>query len=128
LADLILEPYTVNQHWKFGKTGMPHGALIAEYLEGIAHACNDAGRCVVGHIKALALFPGGAFVRVSVISPDLPAEREGDVPSGCIDLGLTLNVIVYGLERGILERIAQDAAVALAGRLNGEVEIRTISL
>jgi hypothetical protein len=128
LADLILEPYAVNQRWRFGTTDMSHGALITEYLESIARACNNAGECVVGHIKALALFPGGNFLRVSVVSPSLPADQEGDVPSGCTDLDLALNVIVYGLERAMLERIVHATAVDLTRRWKGEVEIHGTSL
>jgi hypothetical protein len=107
---------------------MSHEALITEYLEDIARACNNEGKGLVGHIKALALFPGGNSLRVSVVSPDLPADREGGVPSGCAEIDLTVNVIVYGLERAVLERIVHETAVDLTRRWKGEVEIHATSL
>ncbi len=121
MADLILEPYAVSQHWRFSLKDTNWETLIVEYLEAIAHTCMEFDRCVIGHIKALALFPGGNYLQVSVINPALPAGVKGCVPPDCTELTLTLNVIVYGLESDLLERIACDTAVHLASRRQGEV-------
>jgi len=123
VADLILEPYSVNQRWRFRSPDVSREDSVAGYLEAIARICEEAGKCVVGHIKALALFPDGGHFQVSVVGPHLPAAKNGRVPIGCADFTLSLNVIVYGLERPVLERIAWDAADETAKRHAGEVTI-----
>jgi hypothetical protein len=125
MADLILEPYAVSQRWRFSPKDTNWETLIVEYLETIARTCVEFDRCVIGHIKALALFPGGDYLQVSVINPALPAGVKGRVPPDCTELRLTLNVIVYGLERDLVERITCEAAVHLAYRRQGEVITET---
>lgn len=110
MDELILEPYAVVQHWTLAVAGGPWEKIIAAYLEELARRCQAAGRCVIGHIKALALFPGGKFLRVSSVAAHLPASVDGAVPPGCTSLDLTLNVLVYGLERGRIEQIVQETA------------------
>jgi hypothetical protein len=121
MANLILEPYAVSQRWYFSRENTNWESLIVEYLVTIARTCVEFNRCVIGHIKALALFPGGYYLQVSVIDPTLPAGVKGRVPPDCTELRLTLNVIVYGLDRDLVERIASETAVQLAYRRQGEV-------
>jgi hypothetical protein len=121
MADLILEPYAVSQRWQLPQENANWESLIVEYLQAIARACIEFDHCVIGHIKALALFPGGDYLQVSVIDPALPAGVKGCVPPNCMELRLALNVIVYGLERDLLERIACETAVQLACQRQGEV-------
>jgi DNA-binding transcriptional regulator PaaX len=125
MADLILEPYAVSQCWSFSEENTNWESLIVEYLETIARTCVEFDRCVIGHIKALALFPGGDYLQVSVIDPDLPAGVKGHVPPGCNELRLSLNVIVYGLDHDLVGRIASETAVQIAGQRQGEVIIET---
>ncbi len=125
MAELILEPYAVSQHWNLPVADGKWEAILSEYLETIARRCAETGPCVIGHVKALAFFPNGGYVRVSVVSPTLPAGVEGSVPMGCTELVLALNVIVYGLARNLLERITCETAVQLAKRWQGEVAIET---
>jgi hypothetical protein len=126
MADLILEPYVIRQQWKLHRADIRWEVLIGEFLETIARRCHVTGTCVIGHIKALALFPNGGYLRVSVVSPGRPADAEGDVPPGCDELVLDLNVIVYGPERGFLKRIMWDAVAEVTERLKGGVEIRAM--
>jgi hypothetical protein len=123
MSDLILEPYSVNQLWRFGRTDVLVEDSIAAYVEAIARSCSEAGECLVGHVKALALFPDGGYFRVSVADPGSSAGREGVVPEYCTGLALALTVIVYGLERPVVEDIVWDVATDLAGRWNGSVQI-----
>jgi hypothetical protein len=125
MADLILEPFAVSQRWRFSPKDTNWETLIVEYLEAIARTCMEFDGCVIGHIKALALFPAGGYLQVSVIDPALPAGVKGCVPPDCAELTLSLNVIVYGLEHDLLERIADDTAVRLAYRRQGEVITET---
>jgi hypothetical protein len=125
MADLILEPYAAAQRWRFSPKDTNWETLIVDYLQTIARACMEFDGCVIGHIKALALFPAGGYLQVSVIDPALPAGVKGCVPPDCAELTLTLNVIVYGLAHDLLERIAGDTAVRLADRSQGEVTTET---
>jgi hypothetical protein len=121
MAELILEPYAVSQHWSLPQADSKWEALLCEYLESLARRCNEAGLCVIGHIKALALFPDGGYVQVSVVSPRLRANVKGSVPTNCTELELALNVIVYGLERALIEQITRETAAHLANQWKGEV-------
>ena len=110
MAELILEPYTVKQRWRlFGDVGEWEN-LVSEFMQTLARRCHETGKGIIGHIKALALFPDGGYLRVSVVSPTLPAGVEGSVPVGCTELLLTLNIIVYGLGRDTLEQLTYETA------------------
>lgn len=124
MAELTLEPYAVSQHWSLPQADSKWEALLCEYLESLARRCNEAGPCIIGHIKALALFPDGGYVQVSVVSPTLPASVKGSVPAGCTELELALNVIVYGLEHDRVEHITRETVAYLADQWQGEVIIK----
>lgn len=126
MAELILEHYALNQQWSFRGTDGNWETLIAEYLETLARRCHETGTGIIGHIKALALFPNGGYLRISVVSPTLPAGIEGSVPAGCTELVLTLNVIVYGIGRDLLEHITRETATHLIDRWQGRVKIEAI--
>lgn len=126
MAEMILEPYAVNQQWRLSDPNDTWEDKIREYLETLARRCDETGKCVIGHIKALAIFPNGAYVRGSVISPKYAAQIEGNAPQECRALTLALNLIVYGLERAQLEQITRETAFELAQRWHAEVTIDTI--
>jgi hypothetical protein len=123
MEELILEPYTVHQRWRLFGEGNRWESLISEFMEALARRCHETEKGMIGHIKALALFPDGGYLRVSVVSPTLPAGVEGSVPVGCAELVLTLNVIVYGLERNALERLTRETADHLSQKLRGRITI-----
>jgi hypothetical protein len=123
MAELILEPYAVSQHWRFPDAAMRWDAFLAEYLEELARGCAEYEGCLIGHIKALALFPPDGYIQVSVVSPKLPAHVKGTAPDGCTELTLSLNVIVYGLETARIERLTFATATHLAEKWKGEVKI-----
>jgi hypothetical protein len=127
MNDLILECYAANQWWNAMDGDTPWERLIGAYLTAIAVACTAAGSAVIGHIKAVALFSDGTYLRASVVSPDNPAEIEGQVPSGVTELKLSLNVIVYGLDHGTLARITRDAAIGLGEKEGKGVTLREIT-
>ena len=123
MAELILEPYTVKQRWRLFGDADRWENLISEFMETLARRCHEPGKGIIGHIKALALFPDGGYLRVSVVSPTLPAGVEGSVPMGCTELVLTLNVIVYGVERDALERSTRETANHLTKKWKGGITI-----
>ncbi len=127
MAELSLEPYAAVQHWRLPGADGRWELILAEYLQTLAQRCAASGPAVIGHIKALALFPGGGYVRVSAVAPDIPASVEGKTPSGCTELELTLNVLVYGLERAAIERITRETSAEMAERWKGSVSLESLS-
>jgi hypothetical protein len=123
MAELILEPYAVSERWRIPGADGRWEAFLAEYLETLARRSAEHKGCLIGHIKAVALFPGCGYVQVSVVSPKLPAQVNGRVPPGCVELSLSLNVIVYGLEYELIERLTRAAAADLAAKWKGDVKI-----
>ena len=126
MAELSLEPYAVLQHWHLPGADGRWEVILAEYLQALAQRCAASGPAVIGHIKALALFAEGGYLRVSVVAPKIPASVEGKAPSGCTELELTLNVLVYGLERSAIERITRETATETAERWNGEISLKNL--
>ena len=111
-----LEPYATQQRWTAPAPlpGAEWRALFSDALAALAQACDAAGPCVIGHIKALALFDGGGYLRVSVISATHAPTAEGRAPDDLTTLSLTLNVLVYGLPAATLHDITWQTAAALA--------------
>jgi len=126
MAELILEPYSVNQRWRLFGDADKWKNLISEFMETLARRCHETGKGLIGHIKALALFPDGGYLRISVVSPTVAAGVEGSVPMGCTELVLTLNVLVYGLGRELLERITREAVDDLTKKWKGGVTVEAI--
>jgi len=114
MDELNLEPYTVIQAWSLPEAGGNWESMLGEYLQMIAQRCADSGKCVIGHIKAFATLPDRNYLRISVVAPNIPASIEGKVPPHCTNLELTLNVLVYGLERSMIEKITLEMAGEIA--------------
>jgi hypothetical protein len=126
MTELILEPYAINQRWTASVPAPPWDALIADYVEAIARRCHEMGPCLIGHIKGLALFDDGGYLRVSVVSPGRPAEKEGYAPTETTSLLLSLNVIVYGLDRSTLELICREEAHHMTEKRKGGIGVEEI--
>jgi hypothetical protein len=116
MSTLVLEPYATQQRWQAQAplTGEAWQELMAGYLGALARACAEAGPCIIGHIKALALFDGGGYVRISAVSATREPTVDGRVPDGLSTISLTLNVLVYGLSATSLQDLTWKAAAALA--------------
>jgi hypothetical protein len=126
VAELILEPYAVVQHWHLPDAAGHWVSILGEYLQTIAKRCTSSGNCVVGHIKALVLFPDEGCLRISVIAANIPTSIEGEVPNGCTDLELTLNVLIYGLERIVIEKIVYEITTEIADQRKGVVKFKIL--
>jgi hypothetical protein len=125
--ELTLEPYAVIQHWHLPDADGLWESILGEYLQGIAQHCNSAGKCVIGHIKALSTFSHQRYLRVSVVAANVPATLEGEVPAGCTELELTLNVLVYGLERTAIEQITRETANEIASQRKGVIHHKNMN-
>lgn len=127
MDELILEPYAVIQTWHVPDADGRWESILGDYLEKIAQRCTDAGKCVIGHIKALSTFSDQSYLRVSVVAANIPATIEGKVPTDCTDLELTLNILVYGLERIAIEQIAVETANEISRQRKGAVHHKDIT-
>ena len=121
MDELTLEPYAVMQHWHLPAVDGEWESILGEYLQTIALRCTSAEKCVIGHIKALALFSNEGYLRISVVAANIPATIEGSVPAGCHDIELTLNVLVYGLGKNTIEQITEETANEIAFQTQGTV-------
>ncbi len=103
MSEPTLEPFATRVSWSWTdpRTTAEWAALVAELLDGIAESLSSAsavpGR-VIGHIKAIATFPGGGHVRGSRVSATRPADVVvgGDAPASASEALIVLNVLVYG--------------------------------
>jgi len=127
MDELILEPYAVVQHWHLPETNEQWESILGEYLQRIAQRCTLAGKCVIGHIKALSTFSDQSFLCISVVAAHIPANIEGKILSNCTDLDLTLNILVYGLERTVIEQIAHETANEIARQRKGAVQYKYLN-
>jgi hypothetical protein len=124
--ELNLEPYTVIQAWSLPEAGGNWESILGDYLQRIAQGCAASGKCVIGHIKAIATLPDRNYLRISVVAPNIPASIEGKLPPHCTNLELTLNVLVYGLERSVIEKITLEMAGEIARQRKGEVHQKNL--
>ena len=121
MDDLKLEPYAVVIRWQMPEGVVAWEAILGEYIQLLAQKCSEAGKCVIGHIKALATFSNQDFIRISAIDANIPVTIEGSVPAGTHELDLTVNVLVYGLEIIKIETITHKTAHIVATSRKGGV-------
>ena len=80
---------------------------------------------MIGHIKCVALLPGGGFLRGSKISvhypPDMALHAGNVVPVAMLEL--SLNVLVYGLPLSEARHILRETALHLAQKWGAGLEI-----
>jgi hypothetical protein len=96
---------------------------LAKFLESIARRCEASGPSVIGHIKALALFDDNRYLRASVVSSRHPADLEGNPPADFRQMEITLNVLVYGLERSVIEALVADAIWEIGQFFDGSIAL-----
>ncbi len=129
MAELMLEPYAAHLDWHMGGVteGNPWGCMLAQFLEALASRCEAHDHSVIGHIKGLATFPGGKFLRVNVVSASYPADVGGAAPEDCRELRFTLNVLVYGLPHQVLSDYVEEIAHRTAEQWNAKVTVSPVS-
>lgn len=125
MTTLTLEPLAARLRWRFAQalTGDEWGAVFAEHLESLAKRCVETEAGVIGHIKGLAVVPGGGYVRVNLVSPLRPADIESTASSSCARLTFDLNVLVYGLSFEQVRQMTLNTAAMVASRRGGLISI-----
>jgi len=73
-------------------------SLFSNMLHHVALDCVDAGSWMIGHIK-MNVRSGDDFLSVSVTTDDGNVRNRAVFTGSVSDYSLTVNVIVYGLER-----------------------------
>ena len=128
MAELILEPYAALLHWRLpaGREDYPWDRILAEFLGSLAGCCEVEGESVIGHIKGLATFPGGGYLRANVVSPSHPVDVAGAAPEDCSGLTFTLNVLVYGLSYDAVSDCVEQTASQAAGQWGGSVSVEPL--
>lgn len=110
MNNMELEPFAVRLHVSMPKamTGDAWKRMLAGFMEKLAEKCMETGPCVIGHIKAMALFNGEAFLKISVVDSIHPADVSGNVPMSTEICQLDLNLLVYGIRKTVLSQIVQE--------------------
>lgn len=98
MNEMIFEPYAVHLDFQMDAPieADDWRLILSELLETYASQCSKAGPCVIGHIKGFAHGNDDTFLKVSVVSPNHPADIDGNMKGGISELSLVLNVLVYG--------------------------------
>ncbi|MGQ9675084.1 MAG: hypothetical protein ACUVX1_05405 [Chloroflexota bacterium] len=125
MAELKLEPFTARIRCRrlADEPEVPWGWLLAECVETLAERCVEAGPCVIGHIKGVALFDGGRYLRISAVDANRAADVDGEVPADCREFILTLNVLVYGHSREIIRQLTDEVIGVVGSRVDGQITI-----
>jgi hypothetical protein len=124
LAELIFEPFAARLRWTLPQpeNGDVWAAVVSTYLHALAGRCQEAGPCLIGHIKSFAPLPGG-FLRVNTTRAGTPPDAEAKSSGPCAELTLTLNVLVYGLPAETLASLASGTATEVASARGGTVTL-----
>jgi len=135
VAELTLEPYAARMEWRLpdGVVGeslpqspgadLPWERILAGLLEGLANRADREGEALIGHIKGLATFPDGGYLRVNVVSAGQPADVAGAVPPGCRELTFTLNVLIFGLPYARVAGLVEETAAEVAACWGCQVRV-----
>jgi hypothetical protein len=130
MSELSLEPFAARVYL------YPHADLLtgegqktlSDILEAIASKCDAVEDTVIGHIKAIALFADGTYFRVGVVSANHPAETDGNASADMTAAKITLNVLVYGLSRSLLQEIVLTSASQVDKAWQGEIKVVPVRL
>jgi len=127
VGTLTLEPYAARLRWRFAEEQplVRWQALFSAFFDKVGQATDAAGPYVIGHIKGLALLPGGGFVRGSKVSAGYPSDVEvhGADAAACAELEMSLNVLVYGLPLTRARRIVAEVGQELARQWDVALEV-----
>lgn len=118
---MILEPYAVVQRWCLPVTAEIYESIIIEYFETLAKHFSVERNSVIGHIKAIAIFPNREFYCVSKVAVNIPAAAQGTIPTDYNEIDLTTNIVVYGLSKAEIEKIMHKTADEMAAHWKGTV-------
>ena len=128
MMEMILEPYTVRLNFKMDSPmkAAQWGLMISELMETLDRQCSQAGLCVIGHLKGFARLPDNGFLKISIISPDYPADVEAESTDDFSELSLTLNVVIYGHSKKMLAQFTRNTIDLSEKPWNGHVTMESV--
>lgn len=124
--NITFEPHTARLVFKSDSTLAldDWGKVSSRFMERLAQEIENAGPCVIGHIKGFARCPNNGFLKVSVVSTGYPADAVvSDGTTKVSDLDFTLNVLAYGHPRKTLAYLVQKTVDALAQSWSGHISV-----
>ena len=94
-------------------------ALIAAFLEGLKRRLHDRGCSLIGHIKGLIAAggtnaegtsaEGPGYLMFSITSFDDEIHYKGKIGEETRQAALTVNIIVYGIEKAAVAAVCREA-------------------
>jgi len=85
---------------------------LAGLLTPLRNRLIQEGCSLIGHLKAILKSPGGGYLFASVTTLDEPPQTKGRLPGKATSATLTINAIVYGVERQAVARIVEEAVTS----------------
>jgi len=84
-------------------------ARLIEFMSRISMDCVEEGVKLIGHIKSITDIPDGGYLACSVTNHEGRVRTDGELNGGS-SFEMILNVMIYGLEMDVVERIVDRRA------------------
>jgi len=99
---------------------------LSGFIRDLAENCINAGGSLIGHIKGIAMLAGSPCLQLSLVSLKQPVSIEGSLPGKTRELGVTLNVLVFGLSaENLTDALSASREQALRD-WSGNIEIEIL--
>ena len=98
MGQLNLHPCTAQMTWLSDRPRTAGGweYTLCDFLADLGRNCITGAGSLIGHIKGIATVAGSPVLRLSLVSASQPVSVEGTIPDNISELGVTLNVLVFG--------------------------------
>jgi hypothetical protein len=100
--------------------------MISRTISGIADECDGAGARLIGHIKCIAEDAKGKYVACSVVSSGAEATCRGELSPRSKTLDIVMNVLIYGLDRELVEDVVVGESVKVFRPEGGDVRFENL--
>jgi hypothetical protein len=99
VAQLNLHPCAVQMTWVSDGplTGGEWETILRNFFTSLGENCITGGGELIGHIKAIATVAGLPCLQLSLVSVNQAVNVDGSLPDATNELGITLNVLVFGM-------------------------------
>ncbi|MCB2227816.1 MAG: hypothetical protein KQH53_14140 [Desulfarculaceae bacterium] len=135
MKELPLHPLSMVLTFRFAepRSSRELEALVAGLFDALSRAVVEGGTdCVIGHIKGLAKLGEADWLKVSVISPDRPAQALAEISRPLEAMDMAVNLMVYGREPEelwqIVSQVAERPGEAWSGVVAPQRPVQTVSL
>lgn len=122
-TQLTLEPFATKLMFSSSKS-LPQNKWkdhVRIFLKNISSHCEKTFSPFVGHIKMVAVFKDNLSLRANLVSPVHPVEFGGDPPDTFKQMQITINILVYGLEKAKIQELLKDVMEEFESGFDGRV-------